>query len=285
MPRLGAHMSISGGVDTAFDRAEEVGCDAMQIFTKNNNQWRAAELKEKSVKRYFERQEETGIGPVVAHASYLLNLASPDDALWNKSVDALVVELERCETLHIPYLVIHPGSHVGSGEEAGIGRIVEALDEAHTRLPHAQVKVALEVTAGQGSNLGYTFEQLAAMIGGARASDRLAVCFDTCHALAAGYEFRTAEGYEHVFSEFDRILGLDRLQVFHFNDAKHDLGSRRDRHEHIGEGFVGLDGFRRILKDPRFEEIPMLLETPKSEDMHEDVENLTKLRSLLSDGK
>ena len=276
-------MSISGGVDTAFDRGAQIGCDAMQIFTKNNNQWRAAPLKEEVVERYHRRQAETGITPVVAHASYLLNLATPDDELWRKSIDALLVELERCEVLDIPYLIIHPGSHMESGEEAGIARIAEALNVTHERLPDAQVKITLETTAGQGTNLGYRFEQLAAMIEGTEARDRLTVCYDTCHTLAAGYDFRTPDGYAEVFKQFDDIIGLDRLTVFHFNDSKKDMGSRRDRHAHIGEGEVGLGGFRYILNDPRFQEIPMLLETPKSKDMHEDVENLARLRALITE--
>jgi deoxyribonuclease-4 len=280
--RLGAHMSISGGVDTAFDRGEQVGCDAIQIFTKNNNQWRAAPLEEETVERYHRRQAETAITPVVAHASYLLNLATPDDELWNKSIDALVVEMQRCDVLSIPYLVIHPGSHMGTGEEAGVVRNADAVNIAHDRQPYAQVKITLETTAGQGTNLGYRFEHLAAMIDGTDAKDRLAVCYDTCHTLAAGYDFRTPEGYAEVLREFDEIIGLDRLMVFHFNDSKQDLGSRRDRHAHIGEGSVGLEGFRHILNDPRFEEIPMLLETPKSKDMHEDVENLARLRGLVT---
>jgi deoxyribonuclease-4 len=276
-------MSISGGVDTAFDRGAQIGCDAMQIFTKNNNQWRAAPLKEDAVERYHRRQAETGITPVVAHASYLLNLATPDDALWRKSIEALLIELERCEVLYIPYLIIHPGSHMESGEDAGIARIAEALNVAHERLPDAQVKIALETTAGQGTNLGYRFEQLAAMIEGTEARDRLTVCYDTCHTLAAGYDFRTPEGYAEVFKQFDEVIGLDRLTVFHFNDSKKDMGSRIDRHAHIGEGEVGLDGFRHILNDPRFQETPMLLETPKSKDMHEDVENLARLRALIAE--
>ena len=223
-----------------------------------------------------------GIRPVVAHSSYLLNLASPKDELWHKSIEALVVEMERCETLAIPYLVIHPGSHMGSGEEVGIVRITEALNLAHDRLPDAQVKITLETTAGQGTNLGYRFEHLAAMIDGTEANERLAVCYDTCHTLAAGYDYRTPEGYADVLAQFDEIIGLDRLSVFHLNDSKQDLGSRRDRHEHIGEGSVGLDGFRHLLNDPRFQETPMLLETPKSKDMHEDVENLARLRALVS---
>jgi len=276
-------MSISGGVDTAFDRGAQIGCDAMQIFTKNNNQWRAAPLKEDAVERYHRRQAETGITPVVAHASYLLNLATPDDALWRKSIDALLIELERCDVLYIPYLIIHPGSHMESGEDAGIARIAEALNLAHERLPDVQVKITLETTAGQGTNLGYRFEQLAAMIEGTEARDRLTVCYDTCHTLAAGYDFRTPEGYAEVFKQFDEVIGLDRLTVFHFNDSKKDMGSRIDRHAHIGEGEVGLDGFRHILNDPRFQETPMLLETPKSKDMHEDVENLARLRALITE--
>jgi deoxyribonuclease-4 len=275
-------MSISGGVDSAFDRGKQVGCDAMQIFTKNNNRWRAAALKEKTVARYHQQQAETGIAPVVAHAAYLLNLASPDNELWHKSIDALLVEMERCDTLAIPYLIIHPGSHVGSGEEVGIARIVEALNTAHNRQPAAQVEIALETTAGQGTNLGYRFEQLALMIEGVEADDRLVICYDTCHTLAAGYDFRTPTGYAEVFKQFDEVIGLDRLAVFHFNDSKYDLGSRRDRHAHIGEGYVGLEGFRLIVNDPRFKGTPMLLETPKSKDMHEDIENLARLRALVT---
>jgi deoxyribonuclease-4 len=280
--RLGAHMSISGGVDKAFDRGQQIGCDTMQIFTKNNNQWRAAPLTDEAVQRYHQRQSETGITPVVAHSSYLLNLASPDDALWHKSIDSLVLELQRCEVLGILHLVIHPGSHMGSGEGVGVQRIAQALDITHGRLPDVRVKVTLETTSGQGDHLGYRFEQIADMIHSANAPGRLAVCFDTCHALTAGYDFRTPEGYAGVFRQFDAIIGLDRLAVFHLNDSAKEAGSRRDRHAHIGEGFVGLEAFRMLLNDPRFEKIPMLLETPKSEDMHEDVENLARLRALIA---
>ena len=274
-------MSIGGGVDAALDRGEEIGCDTIQIFTKNNNQWRASPLTDDAVQRYHRRQRETGIEPVVAHAAYLLNLASPKDDLWQKSVDALVVELERCDVLAIPYLVVHPGSHTGSGEASGLSRIVNGLNGTHDRLPDARAKVALEITAGQGDHLGYRFEHLAEIIRRVEVSDRLAVCFDTCHALAAGYDFRSPEGCARVFREFDDVVGPDRLTVFHLNDSRYDVGSRRDRHEHIGDGFVGLAGFRNILNDSRFEGIPMLLETPKSKDMHEDADNLTRLRALI----
>jgi deoxyribonuclease-4 len=280
--RLGAHMSISGGVDTAFDRAEQVGCDSLQIFTKSSNQWRAAPLTAESIERYHQRQAETGIHPVVAHTSYLLNMASPNDDLWQKTVDSLIVEMERCEALGISNLVIHPGSHVGSGDAQGLARIVSTIDTVYRRLPAAGVRITLETTSGQGNDLGYRFEQLAEIIGRVEDSGRLAVCFDTCHTLAAGYDFRSDEGYRQVFDEFDRVIGLPCLAVFHLNDSTKDVGSRRDRHAHIGEGFVGLEGFRRILNDPRFREVPMLIETPKSADMHEDVENLRRLRDLIA---
>jgi deoxyribonuclease-4 len=274
-------MSIGGGVDKAFDRGEQVGCDAMQIFTKNSNQWHAAPLTDEVVERYHQRQAETGIHPVVAHSSYLLNLASPSDDLWEKSINALVQELDRCERLSIPYLVIHPGSHMGSGEEVGIRRIGEALNIAHRRLPDVTARVALETTSGQGDHLGHRFEQIAAMIEATEAAERLVVCFDTCHTLTAGYDFRSPDGYVEVFRQFDAVIGLDRLTVFHLNDSVKEAGSRRDRHAHIGDGFVGLDAFRRLLNDHRFEHIPMLLETPKSDDMHEDMDNLARLRALI----
>lgn len=280
-PLLGAHMSIAGGVSNAFDRGESIDCVAMQIFTKNNNRWSAKPLDSKEIERYKKRQGETGIRPVISHSAYLLNLASPDDALWQKSVDALADELERCEQLDIPGLVLHPGSHMGSGEEAGMQRIAQGLDEGNGRTAGYRVQTLLEITAGQGDHLGYRFEHLACIREQTKEPERVAVCFDTCHALAAGYEFRTPESYAALWEEFDRILGLDLLKCFHFNDSKNDLGSRKDRHDHIGDGFVGLDAFRMILNDGRFREIPMLLETPKSEDMHEDVENLRVLRGLI----
>ena len=274
-------MSIAGGVSNAFDRGESIDCVAMQIFTKNNNRWLVKPLDPKEIERFKVRQEETSIRPVISHSAYLLNLASPDDTLWHKSVDALTVELERCEQLDIPGLVLHPGSHMGSGEETGIRRIAQGLDEANERTAGFSVQTLLEITAGQGDHLGYRFEHLAGIREQTKQPDRVAVCFDTCHALAAGYEFRAIESYTTIWQEFDSILGLDLLKCFHLNDSKNDLGSRKDRHEHVGDGFVGLDAFRMILNDPRFRKIPMLLETPKSADMHEDVENLRVLRSLI----
>jgi deoxyribonuclease-4 len=275
-------MSIAGGVDNAFDRGQMVGCDSIQIFTKSSNQWRAKPLAENEIARYHEKQTQTGIAPVIAHSSYLLNLATPDDELWQKSLDSLLVELERCELLHIPNLVIHPGAHTGSGEEAGLQRIVAALDRASARRPEDRVKITLEVTAGQGTVLCYRFEHIAWILERVRQPERLAVCFDTAHALAAGYEIRTPEGYADTFARFERLIGLERLEVFHFNDSQKKFGSRLDRHEHIGKGFLGLEPFRMILNDPRFYGLPMLLETPKGPEMKEDIENLRVLRGLVA---
>jgi deoxyribonuclease-4 len=277
---LGAHLSVSGGVDTAFDRAIAINCTAFQIFTKSNRQWHAKNLELEVIERFCQRQTECSL-PVVCHASYLLNLASPDDAIWHKSLDALTIELERCEQLKIPSLVLHPGGHMGSGIEAGLARITAGLDLVHARLPGYAVKTALEITAGQGSHLGNRFEEIAAIFQQCQQPERLAVCFDTCHALVAGYEFRSPESYEAMIAEFDRVIGLDRLTVFHVNDSEKDLGSRVDRHAHIGEGCIGLEPFGYFLNDPRFKDVPFLLETPVDDDPGDNIRNLEKLRSLI----
>jgi deoxyribonuclease-4 len=279
---LGAHMSIAGGVDRALLRGHQIGCQTIQLFTKSNHRWAASPLEDETIERWYRNRDETGIAPIVAHDSYLINLASPDDELWQRSLDAFVVEMERCETLSIPYLVMHPGSHTGSGEEAGLRRIAMALDRAFERRPGARVKVLLETTAGQGTSLGYRFEHLAQIRALTSADDRLGICFDTSHVLAAGYDIRTPEGYEDTFQQLDRVIGLEQLFVFHVNDSKRDLGSRVDRHQHIGQGYVGLEGFRLLLNDRRFCGHPMLLETPKGPDMREDVENLAILRGLIT---
>jgi len=279
---LGAHQSIAGGVEKALARGQEVGCDTIQIFVKTPNRWVSKPLAEENVAAFRAAVAETGIWPVFAHSLYLINLATPDEALWSKSVTALVDDLERCERLELPGLVLHPGSHVGSGEEAGLARIAAALDEVHARLHGYQVQVWLETTAGQGDTLGYRFEQLRAMIDGVQAPERLGVCFDTAHAFAAGYELRTREGFEETWDAFDRLLGLERLRAVHLNDSKRALGSRVDRHEHIGQGLLGLDAFRLLLNDGRFRGLPMILETEKGPDLAEDKENLRVLRSLIA---
>ena len=279
--RLGAHESISGGLHKALDRARSVGCDAVQIFVKSNRSWAVKPLTEDDVARFKAQAEESGIRPVVGHTSYLLNMASPKDDLWQRSRDTLIVELERCEALGVGWLVLHPGSHVGSGEEAGLARVAQGLGEVHAATPGFRAQILLETTAGQGTNLGYSFEHLAWMIEHTPEGERLGVCLDTCHVFAAGYELRTPEGYEATMEAFDQTVGLERLKALHLNDSKGDLGSRKDRHEHIGQGHIGLEGFRNVLNDPRLTGLPGLLETPKSDDLHEDRENLAVLRSLV----
>ncbi|TMA54102.1 MAG: deoxyribonuclease IV, partial [Deltaproteobacteria bacterium] len=224
----------------------------------------------------------TGLTTVAAHASYLYNFAAPDEALHKKSLHGLIDEMERCEALGVAYLVVHPGAHMGAGEAAGIKTIAKSINAMHKACPSYTTKLVLEITAGQGSHLGYRFQQVRQMIDATKAPERLRVCFDTEHAFAAGYDLRTAEGYERTFAEFDEVIGLDLLVAFHLNDAKKDLGCRVDRHEHIGKGFLGLEAFRLLVNDARFWGLPMCLETPKSDDCHEDRENLATLRGLLA---
>ncbi len=275
-------MSIAGGVSKAIDRGESIGCDTIQIFTRNNNRWTSKPLQATDIERFHQRVKETGIWPVFSHAAYLINLASPKDELWERSISAFIDELERAEALGLIGVVLHPGSHMGEGEAAGIARIAAALDRCHTATAGFRTLTLLEVTAGTGDHLGYRFEQLAAIRDRVKHPERIGFCLDTCHVFAAGYDFRSREGYEAMMAEFDRILGLDRLKAIHLNDSKHPLGSRKDRHEHIGKGHIGLDGFRWLVNDARLQSIPMVLETPKSPDMHEDVENLRVLRSLVN---
>jgi len=275
---LGAHMSIAGGAFNAFLEGEKLGCTTIQIFTKSSNQWRAKELSDEEVARYHAEQKRTGIKPVIAHDSYLINLGSQDDALVAKSREAFLHELERCEKLKIPYLVTHPGSHTGKGEEWGVKRIAESLDWVHERAEGFKVMVALETTAGQGAHLGYAFEQIAAMMDECKNPERVRVCIDTCHLFAAGFDISTEAGYKSTIGDFDRIIGLKNLVAIHLNDSKKGLGSRVDRHEHIGKGEIGLKAFTMIMQDKRFEKIPKLLETPKENEM--DKVNLTLLRKI-----
>lgn len=281
-PRLGAHMSIAGGPAKALERGQSIGCDAIQIFTRNANRWTSKDLTDEEVEAFARAREATGIHPIVAHGSYLINLASPDDDLWTRSVEALVIELERCRRLGVRDYVLHPGAHMDAGEEAGMARVVEGLNRAFAATADADVIVSLENTAGQGSALGTTFEQLAWMAESATPSARVGVCFDTAHALAAGLEFRDPASYAAMWRQLDTAVGLDRLRAIHLNDAKRDLGSHVDRHAHIGEGCVGLEAFRLLVNDPALRHVPMLLETPKGEDMREDVENLARLRGLIA---
>ena len=282
-PRLGAHMSIAGGMSRAVERAKAVSATALQVFVKSSNQWAARPFAPGEIGDYRSAAEDAGLAPfTLAHASYLINLASPNDALWEKSSGALREELLRCEQLGIPWLVVHPGSHVGSGVEAGVGRVASALKRVLAGAEGGSSGVLLEITAGQGHSLGARFEELGEMIARAGGSDRLGVCFDTCHALAAGYEIRDAASYRETMRALDAAVGLSRLKAFHLNDSKGDLGSRLDRHEHIGRGKLGLEAFRLILSDRRFRDLPMVLETPKEEDLEEDRTNLGVLRALVN---
>ena len=279
---LGAHMSIASGLDNAIQSGHELGCETIQIFTRSPRQWRPRPLEAEEIERFHASKAESGIDPVFAHDSYLINLASPDEQLWRKSLKVFIEEMGHCRALGLPYLVVHPGSHVGTGEEAGLRRIAAALDQTRTETEGYGVQVLLENTAGQGTNLGHRFEHLARLLDLVHDHSRLGVCFDTCHAFAAGYELRTREAYEAVWQELDERVGLGRLKVVHLNDAKGDLGSRLDRHEHIGQGQLGLEPFRMLLNDPRFEGVPMVLETPKDAGSQRDEENLLVLRSLIS---
>ena len=280
-PRLGAHMSIAGGLHLALERGHAIGCETIQLFTRNNVRWKAAPRTEEELALYRETQKRTGIEPVVAHAIYLINLAAPDKRVHSLSNAAFRDELARCHEAGIPYLVLHPGSHKGSGLEAGIKRIAEGIRSAYADHPEYRVVTLLENTAGQGDTIGCTFEELA-RIAELVGDVPLGYCLDTAHALASGYDIRNGEGYESVLAEFDRTLGLDKLYCLHLNDSKTELNARRDRHEQIGQGHVGLEAFRLLLNDARLAGRPMLLETPKSDDLHEDVENLALLRSLIA---
>jgi len=274
-------MSTSGGVHTAVDRALSIGCTALQVFTKNNNQWSAKPLAEEEIENYKRKIAEATITPVMAHDSYLINLCAMNPDTLERSRKAFIDELTRCEQFGIQLLNFHPGAHGGAGEEEGIKRVVESLNIAHERTEEFKVLSVVETSAGQGTAVGYKFEQLEKIINGVDKPDRMAVCVDTCHIFAAGYDIRTEEKYEATFEEFDNIIGLQRLVAFHYNDSKKEFGSHRDRHEHIGKGMIGVAGFSLLMNDTRFVNIPKILETPKSKDLHEDVENMKVLKELI----
>ena len=277
----GAHMSSAGGLHRAFERGREVGCRAIQIFTKNARGWNAAPLEAAGIKLFRDELEAGMAGVTCAHASYLINLGAPAGPVAQRSEAALVDELQRCEALGIPFLVLHPGAHMGAGEEQGMTRIAAGLDRAHAALPGYRVRVLLENAAGQGSCVGHRFEQLEGILARVNAPDRLGVCFDTCHAFAGGYDLRTAEGYDATMAEFDRRVGLSRIRIIHVNDSKKGLFSRVDRHEHIGQGEIGLEAFRCLVNDARLREVPKILETPKGDDTTFDLMNLRTLTNLV----
>ncbi len=276
-------MSIAGGYYRAAEIAADCGCDCVQLFTKNNNQWRAKEISDAEAERFRQTLADKGIGHPLSHDSYLINLAAPEDELWQRSIDAFAEELLRAEKLGIRYVVTHPGAYTTSSEEAGLARIVTALDEVHRRVGPIAAQCLLETTAGQGSTLGWRFEHLAAILGGVQNPERLGVCFDTCHVFAAGYPLASEADYADTFAEFDRLIGVGRIKAFHVNDSVKGLGSRVDRHAHIGRGCLGLAPFWRLLNDSRFARVPMYLETPKGQEEGEelDVVNLRVLRGLV----
>jgi len=265
----------------AFARATQIGCATMQVFVKNANQWNARPLTEPDIQTYKTAAAGASVYPVVAHAAYLINLCAVQQETLQRSRRGYEDELLRCESLDIMGLVVHPGAHMGAGEDEGIKRIAESLNIIHERTPGFRTLSLLEVTAGQGTSIGYRFEHLRGIIDLLDEPARAGICLDTCHVFAAGYDIRTDEGWEHMLHELDTVLSLDRLKVIHVNDSEKDLGSRRDRHEHIGKGKIGLEGFRFLMNDPRLAKVPKILETDKSEDMHEDIENMNLLRSLL----
>jgi deoxyribonuclease-4 len=283
MPLLGAHMSIAGGYYRAVEHAHTCGCDVVQLFTKNNNQWRAKAIGEEDVGLFATALAERKIAHPISHASYLINLASPDEALRQKSIESMIVELERADLLGIPYVIVHPGAHTTLSAEEGMALVAASIDEVHRRVPRAKALVTLELTAGQGTCLGCSLEQLATMVKHVKRSDRVGICVDTCHAFAAGVDLADRKTYLEFWRQFDKLLGFDRPKAIHLNDSKRELGSRVDRHEHIGRGKIGLNAFRSIMRDKRLHGVPMYLETPKGEHEGEqwDVINLRALRQLV----
>jgi len=277
--RVGAHTSIAGGLHNALDRGAATGCDVVQIFTRSNQQWAARPIRRDELEQWSDARARTGVEPAMVHGSYLVNLAASSRALREKSYRATRTELKRCAQLGIPFLVMHPGAHTGDGEAVGIARIARALDRLHDEAGDCSTRVLLENTAGQGSSLGCRFEHMRDIIGAMRHGDRIGLCIDTCHTLAAGYDIRAPAGWDRTFAELDRLVGCDRVCAFHVNDSKTPLGSRVDRHEHLGRGYLGLGAFRCLVNDPRFAGAPMTIETPKEGDVADPI-NLAILRAL-----
>ncbi|HVH28224.1 MAG TPA: deoxyribonuclease IV [Vicinamibacterales bacterium] len=290
MIRLGAHMSVAGGLPLAVERAVAHRCDAFQIFSKNANQWRGRELTASEARAFRSRVRAAGLNPVVSHASYLINLAAAQPQLRQQSLEAMADEMERARALGLLGVVLHPGCYTAGSEGTGLDLIAEGLCALLTAQRRTKTMVILEHTAGQGTSLGATFEQIAYIIAQTNGHDRIGVCLDTCHLLASGYDIVSPTGYAGTFERFERLIGLDRLKLFHLNDSKRPLGSRVDRHDHIGQGCIGLEPFRRLLNDRRFQGLPMLLETPKTERRSPtlvavdplDERNLNVLRELIS---
>ncbi len=273
-------MSIGGGVQHAIERARSIECTAMQIFVKNNMQWFARPFAREEITAFLEHSQRAELSAVFAHANYLINLSATNPQFLANSIRALSEELTRADQLGLPFLVLHPGAHLGAGEEAGLEKVATSINQVFRRIPKVKTRIALETTAGQGSCLGHKFEHLAAIIGNVREPERLCVCLDTAHVFAAGYDLTSEAGTRKTFREFERTIGLQRLVALHLNDSKTARGSRVDRHEHIGKGQIGLEAFRFIMRARRFQKIPKVLETPKGKELLEDVENMKTLREL-----
>ena len=280
-PLLGAHTSTAGGVDKSIDRALAVGCAAMQVFVKNNMQWFAPPFSGTEIRAFLDHPRLGELGSVFAHGGYLINLAATSADFHAKSARSLREELLRAEQIRLPFLVLHPGAHMGAGAEAGLEKVVATIDQIFAEIPKVKARIALETTAGQGSSLGHTFEHLEYILKNTREPERLCVCVDTAHLFAAGYDISTPSGSKKVFADFDRRIGIKRLAAIHLNDSKAAFNSRVDRHEHIGRGKIGIEAFRYIMNEPRFAKIPKVLETPKGKDMAEDVVNMKVLRTLI----
>ncbi len=276
---LGAHVSITGGVQNAPQRAREVTCDCMQIFSKNQMQWKSRPLGATDASQFRENMEKFDIRETVVHDSYLINLASPDKALLTKSREAFLDEALRADQLGVRYLIFHPGAHVGSGEQAGLKTVAESLNWVRKELDSSPVEFIIEITAGQGSVLGHSFEQLSKIIDALDDQKHAGICFDTCHAYAAGYDVKTRSGYERTFTHLDEVLGVDLVKAMHLNDSKGKLGSHLDRHDSIGSGFLGIECFKHLMNDDRWESVPMVLETPQAEKNYAN--ELKTLRSLI----
>ena len=287
--KIGCHISIAGGIDNSVKRAEELGCSTMQIFSKNASTWREKILKKDEVESFRENLKNSNINPVFIHTSYLINLASPSDELYFKSINAFIEEMKRADLLlaglPYPYLIIHPGAHTGAGEEYGIQRVIRALNIILEKSADLNLKtmILLEDTAGSGTHLGYNFYQLKRMIEGTKDRKRIGICFDTCHAFAAGYNLSHQEGIKQTLEEFEKYIGLDKLKVIHLNDSKFPLGSRKDRHMHIGKGYIGLEGFKVLVNHKYLKDLPFILETPKH-DEKDDQKNIDLVKSLSTPG-
>jgi len=274
-------MSTSGGLYHAIEHGVNTGCTSVQIFTKNNNRWAQKPTSDEDAEKFLDAQKEAKIAPVVSHTAYLINLATPKDELHKKSISALIDEIQRAEQLQIPDAVLHPGSPLDESPEYGMKKIIDSLNRCIEGTKDCKARIALECTAGQGSHLGYTFEQIAEMIDGVEDKTRISVCLDTCHIFAAGYDIRTEDTYQETWKKFSRTIGMKYLKVIHLNDSKKGLGSRVDRHTHIGDGEIGKDAFKFIMQDRRLDKIPKLLETPKSKEGYEfDLRNLKILKDF-----